>query len=292
MVAPPFRDITSPVTADDLTPLPEFCAGITLRAALTPKEYQQVAELLTQRPELDLYVTQPLSGPLDHWSITSLDFLQYFPELRQFSCQLPHLRSLEGLQYLTNCTTLHLYRMANRLSAAPIAEMPVLETLFLDGQHRERDALNQMDALRWLDLGYAAQLKTLDWLPNHLRRFSMSVGSITDISGLARHPGIEEVSFHKTKLLADLSPLADMTGLTSLYLAQLSKVTQLFDMSGLQQLHKLQILTLRNLTDTRPLLAAPNLTELFLYDLPALDAQSWQDTCAGWLAQGKRPFWE
>jgi hypothetical protein len=287
-----YRDITSPVTDDDLTQLPDESAGITLRSALTSREYQRVAELLAHRSELDLYVTQPPSGPLHQYSITTLDFLQYFPELRHFSCQLPHLRSLDGLQYLTKCTTLQLFRMTNRLSVAPIADMPALETLFLAGQYRDRDALHHLDTLRSLSLQYAAQLRTLDWLPHHLQRFSMNVGSITDISGLARRPGIQDISFHKTKLLADLSPLAEVTSMTSLYLAQLSKVTQLFDMSGLQQLRKLQILTLRNLTDTRPLLAATNLTELFLYDLPALDPQSWHDTCTGWLAQGKPPFWQ
>jgi hypothetical protein len=290
--SPPYRDISSPITDDDLSPLPADSPGVAIRSALTSAEYRQVAGLLERHPEKELYATQPKSATPNEWSITSLDFLQYFPELRRFSTSLYHLRSLEGLQYLTHCTELIVFRMANRLSVAPIAGMPVLERLFLAGQHRDRDALNQLDTLRWLSLQYAAQLKTLDWLPNHLRSFSMNVGSITDISGLARHPGIEDVSFHKTKLLADLSPLAEMTGLTSLYLAQLSKVTSLFDMSGLQQLRKLQILTLRKLTDTTPLLAATNLTELFLYDLPALDPQSWHDTCTGWLAQGKAPFWE
>jgi hypothetical protein len=44
--------------------------------------------------------------------------------------------------------------------------------------------------------------------------------------------------------------------------------------------------------DLRPVLTAPNLTNLTVYDLPALDPDSWRDTCIGWLAQGKPPFWE
>ena len=37
---------------------------------------------------------------------------------------------------------------------------------------------------------------------------------------------------------------------------------------------------------------APNLTKLTVAGLPALQPGSWHDTCTGWLAQGKPPFWQ
>ncbi|CAJ1587603.1 hypothetical protein [[Mycobacterium] wendilense] len=275
------REIVPPVRGKDLAPLEPDCPGVFLPTPLSPKEYRKVAALLEEHPDNYLHV----------WGPGNLDFLQYFPKQRRFACDIDQLDSLEGLQYLQECRYLSIYRAAKGTSLAPIAGMPKLETLLLGGQYHDHHSLTGMTWLRSLGLIYAAQTKTLDWLPPNLHEFTMDVGSIRDISGLAAHPNIAEISFHKTRLLADLTPLSANTGLRTLHLSQLSSVTELFDFTGLQNLRELHIKTLRKLTDTRPLLAAKNLTELFLYDLPALDPQAWHDTCTGWLAQNKPPFW-
>lgn len=275
------REVFSPLRREDLAPLPPECPGVVLRSEFTPAEYRELAALLEAHPE----------KKLSAWP-RSLEFLQYFPSLRGFSCSTRLLDSLDGLQLLRDCRFLYLHHPAATLSLSPIAEMPSLETLLIDGEYSNHSALALLTSLRTLTLIHAAKLQTLEWLPPNLVDFSMNVGSIRDISGLTRFPNIAEISFHKTRLLADLSPLGSVTGLQKLHLSQLSSVTELFDFSGLQQLRDLRIVTLRKLTDTRPLLAARSLVDLFLYDLPALDPQSWHDTCQGWLDQGKPPFWE
>lgn len=141
-------------------------------------------------------------------------------------------------------------------------------------------------------MGFAGKVENLGFLPPNLNRFWMNLGSVTDISALADLPHLHDVSFHKVHSIADLSPLADATGLTRLYLVDLNKVTELFDMSALTDLTDLTVSMLTRLTDLRPVLTAPNLTKLFVYGLPALEPGSWHETCVGWLAQGKPPFWE
>jgi hypothetical protein len=104
-------------------------------------------------------------------------------------------------------------------------------------------------------------------------------------------PHLQRLLFHEVHGIVDLTPLADATGLRYLYLASLNKVTHLFDMSALVDLAEVNISAMPNLTDLRPVLTAPNLTTLTVYDLPALEPDSWHDT-TGWLARGRPPFWQ
>ena len=77
-----------------------------------------------------------------------------------------------------------------------------------------------------------------------------------------------------------------------LYLGYLNKVTHLFDLSALTELTDVTVSAMTNLVDLRPVLSAPSLTKLSVHQLSNLDHVSWHDTCTGWLAQGKPPFWE
>jgi Leucine-rich repeat (LRR) protein len=119
----------------------------------------------------------------------------------------------------------------------------------------------------------------------------MNLGSTTDIGTLAELPHLQKLLLHEVRGLANLTPLANATGLRYLYLADLREVATLFDMTNLTDLTEATI-SLPNLTDLRPVLSAPNLTTLSVPHAPALDPTSWRDTCTGWLAQGKPPFWE
>jgi hypothetical protein len=218
--------------------------------------------------------------------------LQFFPNLRRFTSTLAWLRSLDGIQHLQRADQVTVVKAQCRLSASPLAELTRLSDLCLDGHFSERGVLRQLTGLTKFSMGFAGKVENLSFLPPNVNRFWMNLGSITDISALADLPHLHDVSFHKVHSIADLSPLASVTGLRTLYLAYLNKVTHLFGMSALTELTELTVAKLTNLTDLRPVLTAPNLTTLTVYDLPALEPGSWHDTCTGWLAQGKPPFWE
>ena len=44
--------------------------------------------------------------------------------------------------------------------------------------------------------------------------------------------------------------------------------------------------------DTRPVLGAPNLTNLSVANLASINPQAWEHTWKTWLKQGRPPFWE
>jgi Leucine-rich repeat (LRR) protein len=285
-----YRRVTSPLTPDALAPLPEDCKGIQLSQPMAEDEYRQLADLLDRHPDKELFALQVDSTRHEH--ITDLGFLQFFPGLRIFASTLELLQSLEGIEHLQRVEKLFINKALHRMSAAPLATLTSLRELWLDGQFSDRDVLRGLTGVTNFKMGYAAKLTDLSFLPPNLTRFSMNLGSVTDISALTDMPHLQKLLFHKVHSVADLTPLADATGLHTLYLAYLNKVTHLFDMSALTDLTDLTVSAMTNLTDLRPVLTAPNLTKLTVYDLPALDPVSWRDTCTGWLAQGKPPFWD
>jgi hypothetical protein len=285
-----YRGVTSPLTPDMLAPLPDDCDGIDFEQPLSDDEYRQVAELLEQYPDKRLYALQLGSTRQPH--ITDLGFLRFFPHLRRFSCNLEMLQTLDGIEHSKQADEIRIFEPLRRLSAAPLATLSDLDVLWLDGQYSDRHALRELTGVTNFKMGYAAKLPNLGFLPPNLIRFSMNLGSVTDITALADLPHLQRLSFHKVHSIADLTPLARATGLQTLHLAHLNKVTHLFDMSTLTHLTDLTVSAMPNLIDLRAVLSAPNLTNLTVYDLPALDAASWRETCTIWLARGKPPFWE
>lgn len=285
-----YRRVTSPLSAADLAELPDDCEGIAFVQPLPDGEYRQLAELLERHPDKQLHALQLESTRNAH--LTDLRFLRFFPHLRRFTSSLEWLQTLDGIEYPQQAEQVTIFKALRRMSAAPLAELTKLDYLWLDGHFTERETLRQLIGLTHFRMGYAGKVPDLEFLPPNLTRFSMALGSVTDIRALVDLQQLSDVAFHKVHSIADLSPLASVTGLRTLYLAYLNKVTHLFDMSALTELTELTVEKLTHLTDLRQVLTAPNLTTLTVYDLPALEPGSWHDTCTGWLAQGKPPFWE
>jgi hypothetical protein len=285
-----YRRVTSPLTPEALAPLPTDCKGIQFSQPLAEDEYRQLADLLDRHPDKELFALQLDSTRHKH--IVDLGFLQFFPNLRIFASSLELLQTLDGIEYLQRADKLFFRKTLRRMSAAPLAGLTGLDELWLDGEFTDRDALRELTGLTDFSMGYAGKVNGLQFLPPNLTRFSMNLGSVTDISAVTDHRHLQRVDFHKVHSLADLTPLSGMTQLRDLYLAKLYKLTELFDMSALTGLTELTLHNLTHLTDLRPVLTAPNLGTLSVYNLPALQPGSWHDTCTGWLAQGKPPFWE
>jgi hypothetical protein len=283
------REVTSPLTPQMLEPMPEDCLGILFSEPLADEEYRALAAVLERQPDKKLYALQLSSAP---HPITSLGFLRHFPNLERFTCNLHPLESFDGIQSLRHVKKLTVMRPDAKLSAAPLGELVTLRELWLDGHYRDLSALANLTSVTYAKMGYAGKLPDLSFLPPSVTKFSMNLGSITNIDALAALPNLTWLAFHKVRSLADLTSLAKATSLEYLYFAGLTSVTDLFDMSELTQLAELHIHGLTHLRELRPVLTAPKLRKLSVTDLPALQANSWHDTCTGWLAQGKPPFWQ
>jgi hypothetical protein len=272
-----------------LAPLPKECLGILLDQPFADEEYRALAALLERHPEKELYALQLASAPNP---ITNLGFLRHFPNLQRFACNLHPLQSFDGIQSLRKIDKLTIFRPDRELSVEPLGELITLRELWLDGHYRDLSALANLTSVTYVKMGYAGKLSDLTFLPSSVTKFSMNLGSITNIDALSALPSLTWLAFHKVRNLANLTSLASATNLEYLYLAGLTSVTDLFDMSALTQLAELHIHDLTHLAELQPVLTAPKLRKLSVTDLPALQTNSWHDTCTGWLAQGKPPFWE
>lgn len=284
-----YREVAPPLTAQMLEPLPEDCLGILFDQPLADEEYRALAALLERHPAKELYAVQLASAANP---ITDLGFLRHFPNLQRFACNLHPLQSFDGIQSLNHIDKLTVFRPDVTLSAAPLGELTTLRELWLDGHYRDLPVLVNLTGVTYMKMGYAGKLADLNFLPPSVTKFSMNLGSITNIDALAALPNLTWLAFHKVRSLANLTPLTNATSLEYLYFAGLTSVTNLFDMSALTRLAELHIHDLIHLTELHPILTAPNLRKLSVTDLPALDSSSWHDTCTGWLAQNKPPFWE
>ncbi|MGV9797540.1 hypothetical protein ACWDTP_05710 [Mycobacterium sp. NPDC003449] len=291
-----YREVASPLTDEMLAPLSPNCPGVSIVEPLSDGDYQKVAELLSESPDKELYVSQLetpewSSRPFVEHPITDLEFLRFFPSLRRFACNLFYLKSLDGLQHLNACVRLRIFKSPKPLSATPIRELTGLDYLMLDGQVRDLHTLKTLPNLTTLSLGYARKLPGLGFLPASLHTFYMNRGSITDISAVA-DTRLEKLSFFKVGALSDLSPISHVTSLRHLQLYHLREITDLPDMTALTDLTDLIIDDLKKLSDTRPVLTAPHLTNLTVTNLPNIDPKAWEQTWKTWLQQGRPPFWE
>ncbi|MFV8233828.1 hypothetical protein [Mycolicibacterium fortuitum] len=77
-----YRDVASPLTAQMLAPLPPHCPGVSIIEPLNDGDYQKVAELLSESPDKELYISQLetpewSSRPFVEHPITDLKFLRF-----------------------------------------------------------------------------------------------------------------------------------------------------------------------------------------------------------------------
>jgi len=64
----------------------------------------------------------------------------------------------------------------------------------------------------------------------------------------------------------DISPIGELASLQYVFLQDLARIDRLPDMSGLTSLRRLHLENLKSLTDLTPLLTAPALEELVVYN--------------------------
>jgi hypothetical protein len=150
-----YRRVASPLTTDATAPLPTDCKGIKLDQPLADHEYRQLAALLEDQPDKELFVLQLDSTHQE--PITNLRFLQFFPQLRIFAGTLELLQSLDGIEHLQQAHTIVLHKANHRMSAAPLAPLTALRDLWLDGQFTDREAIRNLSGVTNFKMGYAAK---------------------------------------------------------------------------------------------------------------------------------------
>lgn len=188
-----YREVTPPLTAQMLEPLPEDCLGILFDQPLADEEYRALAALLERHPAKELYALQLASAPNP---ISGLGFLRHFPNLQRFACNLHPLQSFDGIQSLNHIDKLTIFRPDIELSAAPLGELTTLRELWLDGHYCDLSVLANLTGVTYMKMGYAGKLTDLSFLPPSVTTLSMNLGSITNIDALAVLPNLTCVRTH------------------------------------------------------------------------------------------------
>ncbi|WP_156171742.1 hypothetical protein [Demequina rhizosphaerae] len=262
-------DVASPVSWTDLRLIGSGVQIVQFQSALTKRDYRRLAEALRRHPEVRLRAYGSYDG-----SITNLDFLEHFPELRRFSADaLYHsLTNIEGLRFLPDdVESLTIGQTKKRLSVAPLHRFKNLTHLYLEGQTKDIDVISELQTLQSLTLR-SITLPGLSMLhPLHnLRALDLKLGGTKDLSELPNVGRLEYLELWMVKGLSDLSPVADLASLDYLFLQSLRQVDTLPPMNRLTALTRVWLETMKGLTDLSPLRDAPQLRQLALIEMPHL----------------------
>lgn len=259
------RDVGSPLTRDMLAPFESPNAVVQFDSRLTDADFETLGDWLADQPDVVLRAY----GSYDD-SITDLEFLRHFPNLRRFAvdCLYDSLESLDGLRHLrADLEGLVIGQTRRRLDLSVVARFGELRTLYLEGQTKGLDVLSTLTALEELTLR-SITLPDLSLLaPLHdLRALELKLGGTSDLDLLPAIGRLEYLELWMIKGLTDIEVTAKIPTLRFLFLQSLTRVEQLPSMRDSSALRRVHLETMKGLSDLRPIADAPALESLLVLD--------------------------
>lgn len=246
------------------------CQIVQFSSLLTDEEFRLLAAWLEERPNVSLRATAGRS-------ISNLAFLRFFPRLRHFTVDGYTLEDFRGLDYLSEdleSLTIGATRK-RRLSLTTLSRFKRLQTLYLEGQQKDIEALGELSSLEDLTLRSITLPDLSALLPlKNLRSLDIKLGGTKNLGLLPEIGALEYVELWLVRGLSDVSPLAEISTLQELFLQALKRVTWLPSFAASGQLKKVTLDTMRGLTDLSPIAAAPNLEELQLIGMNHLQPEA------------------
>ncbi len=262
-------DFDAALKLDPWRPLHQACDRLCLNKPLNDEQMQQVAKLWNGRRDVELRL-------FGH-ATPDFEFLRYFPGLERLNVQTPCIRNIEGLRHVAD--SLKEFTLINttvRLSLRPVANCAQLESLHLQRQTKDFDALRSLTGLRYLGLSGMSLPDLSALLPFELLQ-SLFIGFCKplNLDLLGRFPELQSLHFLKINNLRDLSALTLARNLIRLELGWLPHVETLPDLSALTQLEEVELET-RALRDVSSIANAPALRFLGLWDCKSLTSKNFE----------------
>lgn len=262
-------DFDGALKLDPWRPLHQACDRLCLNKPLNDEHMQRVATLWNGRRDVELRL-------FGH-ATPDLEFLRYFPGLERLNVQTPCIRSIEGLRHVAD--SLKEFTLINttaRLSLRPVADCTQLDSLHLQRQTKDFDALRVLTGLRYLGLSGMSLPDLSALLPfAHLQSLFIGFCKPLDLSPLDRFPELQSLHLLKINNLHDLSALTLARDLIRLELAWLPHIETLPDLSTLSRLEEVE-LEARSLRDISSIAKAPALRFLGLWDCKSLTPKSFE----------------
>src|SRR5215469_9770126 len=230
-----WRTVRSPVTAAMLGPLEPGCEAITLRTHLTDAQFMRLADSMRPRPDVHLFASECYDG-----SIRDLEFLRYFPWFDRFFVNVLSVESLAGLRFLPGLQDLWVGHTRRPLSLAPLAELTSLRHLKLEGPFKDYEGLSALTGVRSLTLRSATlpDLSVLTPMAG-LLALDLKLGGTRDLGLLHAFEQLQYLELWMIRGFSDLSPLAELASLDTLFLQSLTHVTELPDLGKMANLRRI-----------------------------------------------------
>jgi internalin A len=252
---------------DPFRPLEPECKVVQFNTALTPEELKEAGTLISDRPDVQLYVYGRPSR--------NLDFLYYFPRLRSLHLALFLLEDISGFSHVQgSLEKLTFGDTKKTFSLRFMDALTHLKELFLVGHKKDLTSIQSLVRLHRLGLSGITLHDLSVLLPlKKLRALSIFMGGTTHLELLSEFSELEDLFFMRITKLSDLGVLADLHSLKTLRLDWMRNVTSLPSFSRLSRLTSVTLDTMKGLTDLSPIAAAPALQRLVVQSMPQLSAK-------------------
>ncbi|MFC1746035.1 hypothetical protein ACFL35_18730 [Candidatus Riflebacteria bacterium] len=264
---PLIRQIRAPLDDKQLQPLDGRCRVVQFSEPLSIEEHKKLAIFISENKGISFRIFGHRGFPCN------LNFLKYYPFLKDFQIDVHTLNDVSGLNYLTEeLESLSITQTEPEKHSMKILEkFSGLKSLFIEGQSNDIAAIGSLLKLEELTLS-SLELPDLSFLKTlrNLLSLEIKLGITRDLCSL---PQIEQLRYLKISMVAcpgNMAMLSEIKTLQYLFLQTLITVLYLPSFSPLKKLRRLYIENLKSLKDLQPAAHAPNLEELVVLGMTHL----------------------
>jgi hypothetical protein len=258
-------NLFAPVTARQLKRIDEKTKGVQWECPLSDAEHQRIGAHLTHFPSVHVRRYSNFEPLAD------LTFLRFFPATTAVQIDVYHLRSLDGIEFLSP----RLRQLAldetesKRFSLSFLSRFRRLQNLSLHSLSKDLEVIGELTQLKYLNLR-SIPLSNLDVLrPLHkLETLSLQLGGTRNLEALASLPELKVLNLWRINGLDDLTAVSKLEALQYLHLEDLSLVKKLPSLRAMSNLRRLDISNLKRLGTLDGVQHAPSLEHLEVFQAP------------------------
>lgn len=261
---PFLRQVKSPVTDGQLSPLDPRCRRVQFDAPLTESDHVKLAQFLAGYPKVPLRVYGHYSHPLPN-----LSFLRHYPFLSGFQVDVYKLESTDGIEHLPDSLEFFAFGQTKtrRISLDFLRRFSHLRELYLEAHTKNIDVISELSHLEELTIRSITLPDLALLLPlKRLWSLDIKLGGTKDLRLLPQIGRLKYLELWMIKGFQDLSMIGEVSTLQNLFLQALKNVTALPSFRTLRCLRRVTIETMKGLTDLSPVADAPALEELLVVD--------------------------
>jgi hypothetical protein len=271
---PFIREIKSPLTSEQLSPLDQRCRVVQFASSLTDSEHIKLAEFLRAYPDVPLRV-------YGHYglSVKDLGFLCYYSFLKGFQVDLWQLETTEGIEFLPSTLEFLAFGQtkSKKFSLRLLSRFPRLKELHLEGHTKDFDVVDTLKSLERLTIR-SITLPDLSWLTSlhNLWWLAIKLGGTRNLDLLPRVGRLKYLELWMIRGLTNIEAISKIETLQYLFLQDLKNVTKLPSFKRLQKLKRLGLDSMKGITDLSPLNEAAALEQLLVVSARQLQVEDFK----------------